>query len=102
MGCSQKYKRRIHMFKWHFLTFRVWHLYNYIIIYTCTWYSITYGLHNDTRVYFELFYKCSVLYFLCNLRFNYKDIRMNSDSILKVESDLELKWLGHSVGCVSV
>jgi len=46
---------------------------------------------NNTRVYFELFFKCSVLDFLCNLRFNYKDPSLNSDYILKFESDLGLK-----------
>ena len=42
---------------------------------------------NNTRVYF----KCTVLDFLCNLRFNYKELWLDSDSILKFESDLELK-----------
>ena len=44
---------------------------------------------NNTRVYFGLYFRCSVLDLLCNLRFNYKEPRLNSDSILKFESDLE-------------
>ena len=44
---------------------------------------------NNNNVYFELFFKCSVLDFLCNLRFNYKDPWLNSDSIL----NFELKYL---------
>ena len=66
---------------------------------------------NNTIVYFRLFFKCSVLDFLCNLRFNYKNPWLNSDSILKFESDLRVKttclnlsgqsrWI-HTVGCVS-
>ena len=46
---------------------------------------------NNTRVYFGLYFRCSVLDLLCNLRFNYKDPWLNSDSILKFERDLELK-----------
>ena len=44
-----------------------------------------------TNVTNGLYFRCSVLDFLCNLRFNYKDPWLNSDYILKFESDLRVK-----------